>query len=376
MMRHKIYHNQEKVLKLYYNGSSPTWICEEYNIPESTFFYWLSKYPNGLHKSENYKDRLRNWPKMVSHTKKLEAENAFLKRTLVKNLSRKERMTIIDAEYGKESLHVQCEALDLPRGTYLNHRDRNKNNNAWFKKREAEYLELITKIFMESGKTYGFRKITAIMHRYNKPVSARYVRKVMVEAGLYNEISARIKDRLLVARHLREAANSAQDFNVRKINQVWVSDTSAILVNNRYYFVCVYIDLFSRKVLGWNLGRNNSSQLVKRTFLQAYKRRNSPKGLIIHTDNGACYTSFSFNQTLSKLGLTHSYSRVRVPHDNAVAESFFSILKREGIYLYGYPNSFRELKTHIKMFIEKYNSTRPHQHLDYLSPNEFEKKHQ
>ena len=140
--------------------------------------------------------------------------------------------------------------------------------------------------------------------------------------------------------------------------------------------MCVYIDLFSRKVLGWNLGRNNSSQLVKRTFLQAYKRRNSPKGLIIHTDNGACYTSFSFNQTLSKLGLTHSYSRVRVPHDNAVAESFFSILKREGIYLYGYPNSFRELKTHIKMFIEKYNSTRPHQHLDYLSPNEFEKKHQ
>ena len=89
----------------------------------------------------------------------------------------------------------------------------------------------------------------------------------------------------------------------------------------------------------------------------------------------ANYTSFSFAQALEKHGVDLSHSRPHVPHDNAVAETFFSTLKREGIFLDGYPKSLRDLTKRLGEYIEQYNSKRPHEHLDYLSPDEFEAKH-
>ena len=315
------------------------------------------------------------WDKLQAHTAKLEAELAFLQRTIVDNYTLRERMDIIDKEYGLDSIHVQCEALKVARGTYLNHRLHNKNDTAWFKRREAEYTEIITRIHEESGHVYGPKKITAIMHKQGKPVSDRYVRKLMIENGLSSVRSPFNKNYAYVSRHLREASHASQDFKVDRINQVWVSDTSAIYIHGRYYYICVYIDLFSRKVVGWGLGRSNSTQLVKRTFQKAFKARKNPKNLIIHTDNGMCYSSYSLNRLFQKLKLTHSYSRVGIPHDNAVAESFYNTLKREAIYLEGSPVSYRDLEKRISSYIDRYNTIRPHEHLNYDSPDDFEKKH-
>lgn len=73
-------------------------------------------------------------------------------------------------------------------------------------------------------------------------------------------------------------------------------------------------------------------------------------------------------------GVCHSYSRPRVPKDNAVAESFFSTLKHEGIFLNGYPKSLRELKLQVVEFIEQYNTKRPHEHPGQIAPDEYEKR--
>lgn len=346
-------------------------ICQEYRIAHSTLYKWINDYPKQVILDKTMPRY--STAKLFSHARKLEAELAFLKRTVIKDISLRERMRIIDEEYGKESLHVQCDALDINRSTYLNHKYRNKNEDTWFKKREAEYTELIADIYEQSGHVYGARKIAAIMRARGKSVSSKYVRKIMSESGFVSARSSTDKGYQLVARHLREAARSSQEFKVSGINQVWVSDTTAVSVHNRYYYICAYIDLFSRKVVGWGIGRNNSTQLAKRTFLKAYKDR-KPKSLTLHTDNGACYVSYSFNQTLLKCGVDHSYSRMHIPHDNAVAESFFNTLKREGIFLNGYPTSLRELREHIEVYIEKYNSIRPHEHLSYISPDEFERK--
>lgn len=346
-------------------------ICQEYHIPHSTLYLWIAEYPCEKVMIASSKKRLPTISKMLSHSKKLESEVSFLQRTVVKDLSLRERMAIIDAEYGKESLHVQCEALDVKRGTYLNHRYRNKNDDTWFKKREAKYTKLIIDIHEQSGHVYGARKIAAIMCRAGNTVSQKYVRKIMVENGLVSARSNLDRRYALITRHLRKAARSCQELKPDGVDQVWVSDTSSFFVNNHYYYICTYIDLFSRKVVGWGVGRNNSTQLTKRTFLKAYAHRN-PKALILHTDNGACYTSFSFNQALTKRAVSHSYSRPHIPQDNAVAESFFNTLKREGIFLNGYPKSYRELQENVGRFISKYNSERPHEHLGHISPNEFE----
>lgn len=140
-----------------------------------------------------------------------------------------------------------------------------------------------------------------------------------------------------------------------------------------FHIVPYISDLFSRKVVGWGIGRSNSTQLTKRTFLKAYQER-KPKALIVHTDNGQCYTSYSFGLALARRGVDLSHSRPHIPHDNAVAETFFSTLKREGLFLNGYPKSLRELKQYTEAYIQKYNQERPHEHLEYISPDEFERQ--
>lgn len=141
-----------------------------------------------------------------------------MQRTVVKDLSLRDRMAIIDAEYGKESLHVQCEALGVNRGTYLNHKYRNKNDDVWFKKREAKYTKLIIDIYEQSGQVYGVRKIAAIMCHRGDIVSQKYVRKIMTENGLASARSNQDKRYALIARHLRKAAHSSQNFKPDGIN--------------------------------------------------------------------------------------------------------------------------------------------------------------
>ncbi|MBR2766880.1 IS3 family transposase [Candidatus Saccharibacteria bacterium] len=365
--------NKELILELYYSGVSPVKLSEEYHIPQSTLFYWISKYPKEIVLNRP-RSSIKGLSRMMSHTKKIEEENSFLKRTVVAKIPLQERLAIIDDEYGKESLHVQCEALDVSRGTYLNHKNRNKNENAWFKLREAEYSAIISEIYEKSGHIYGAKKIAAIMKKQGKPVTYTYVRRLMAENGLISRWNTSNKDRIIASRSLAKASHASSDFNVTKINQVWVSDTSAIKVHDKFYYLCVYIDIYSRKVVGWKLGTNNSTQLVKKAFISAYKNRGNPKSLIIHTDNGACYSSYSFNKLLRKIKVSHSYSRARIPHDNAVAESFFNIMKREAIYLNTPLKSYNDLKRRISEFIVRYNSVRPHEHLNYDSPDKVEKQ--
>lgn len=374
-MKRKINLNKKyKILQLYYEGKSVDSLCDDYHIARSTLYKWIKDYPkDDLIRKRLKKEDLAIIPRMISHTKKVEAEIDFLHRTIVETVPLKERMKIIDAEYGKESLRTQCDALNVNRATYLNHRYRNKNEDAWFIKREAEYTELIYKIYEESGRVYGSRKIAAIMRKNGKSVSANYVRRIMIQNGLVSVRNSADKTHRIVARNMREVAHSSQEFKPDAPNQVWVSDVTAVCIHDHYYHICVFIDLFSRKVVGYSIGRNGSVQLVKRAFTKAYDDRR-PKSLIVHTDNGSIYTSYSFNRTLLGRKVHHSFSRPKVPHDNAVAESFFNTLKRESLLRDDYPRSFKELKERVIAYIEWYNSKRIHEYLNYTSPDVYEKE--
>lgn len=376
-MKRKINSNQKyKIIKLYYEGESAEALCRNYHIAHSTLYKWIADHPKeSMIRARLKKEKPVNVPYLMSHAKKLEAELEFLHRTVTNKIPLRERMKIIDDEYGKESLRVQCDALGVNRATYLNRKYRNKNEDAWFIKREARYTELIRKIYEESGHVYGARKITAIMQKKGYPTSEKYVRNLMAHAGLISARSTAHKAHLVVARRMREAAHSSQTFKPIAPNQVWVSDVTAVCVRGHYYFVCAYIDLFSRKVVGYRVGKSNSVQLVKRAFVKAFNDRHPDGQLIIHTDNACIYTSYSFNKTLREYNVEHSFSRPGTPHDNAVAETFFNTLKRESILRTDYPRSYRELNSRVDTFIEWYNSKRLHEHLRYTTPDAFEKSY-
>lgn len=161
-----------------------------------------------------------------------------------------------------------------------------------------------------------------------------------------------------------------QNFNVDQPNKVWVSDVTCYKFKETYFYICVFIDLFSRKVLALSVGKNNSTHLVKVAFSSAYQSR-KPKGLIIHTDRGTPYTSYSMQNLVRKSGVTQSYSNAGNPHDNAVVESFFASLKKEELYRSRY-KSEAELRESLNRYINFYNTARLHKFLKYKTPEQAE----
>lgn len=163
-----------------------------------------------------------------------------------------------------------------------------------------------------------------------------------------------------------------QRFSQDAPNLVWVSDITYLKADRKWYYLCVIIDLFSRKVVSWHLSGKADVSLVMTTFQKAYKSRNMPYGLMFHSDRGTQYTAFSFRQLLDSLNVVQSFSKKGYPFDNAVCECFFKYLKREETNQRTY-HTFKELHLSVFEYMEGfYNSRKPHGSLGYLTPNEME----
>ena len=156
------------------------------------------------------------------------------------------------------------------------------------------------------------------------------VRTLMRDMGL---VSIRQSAKKLYDDKSRKYKNYLnQVFDVSNPNEVWVSDVTYFKYGKNAYYICAIMDLFSRMVVGYKVGKTNSTQLVKSTFRIAYKKRQPNSNLIFHTDRGGNYRSKTMNDYLRLLNITHSFSRAYVPYDNSVMESFFSSFKREELY--------------------------------------------
>lgn len=162
-----------------------------------------------------------------------------------------------------------------------------------------------------------------------------------------------------------------QDFSAKRKNEIWVSDITYFKIKNYAIYLCVIIDLFSRRVVSYRVSRKCSTQLVTTTFRAAFRERNSPQGLTVHSDRGGQYISETFTALLQQCGVKQSFSKSRRPYDNAVAESFFAPFKKEEAYRRDYfsENDFRKS---VDEYIRFYNEVRPHQRLAYKAPAKFE----
>lgn len=163
-----------------------------------------------------------------------------------------------------------------------------------------------------------------------------------------------------------------QNFTTNEPNLVWVSDITYVKVNGGFYYICVIIDLFSRKVISYCISNKIDAKLVINTFNKAFSSRNCPQNLIFHSDRGSQYTSSEFRKLLDKYNVIQSFSAKGYPYDNAVAESFFKFLKAEELNRNTYYNK-QELALSVFQYIEGfYNSKRPHSANNMLSPNQKE----
>jgi putative transposase len=241
-------------------------------------------------------------------------------------------------------------------------------------KRSKENMQLkveIRALYAKSKKRSGSPKIADALKKSGKNISRKRVARLMQEDGLRSCI--RKKYRVTTnSRHTFPVAPNLLDrnFSVDRPNQVVVTDITYLRVNKCWMYLVVFIDLFSRMVVSWELSETLSHQFVVEAFHRALWKRKTPRGLMVHSDRGVQYACDAFRDALAKTGSIQSMSRKGNCWDNAVAESFFHLLKSElGETFNNKEIAYQELFQYIEI---DYNRHRTHSTLGYYSPVDFE----
>jgi putative transposase len=239
---------------------------------------------------------------------------------------------------------------------------------------EMEVRSAIQQIALEHRRRYGYRRITAELHRRGMPVNHKRVARIMREDNLLGMQPERFVVTTNSNHKLEIYLNLASRMKLTGINQLWVADITYIRLKAEFVYLAVILDGFSRKVVGWALDRTLAIRLTMGALEQAIEKRQPEPGLVHHSDRGLQYASAEYAAILEKRRMIPSMSRPANPFDNASCESFMKTLKREEIYANKY-DDLENLRVNIEEFVEQYyNRQRLHSALGYRSPEEFEQQ--
>jgi transposase InsO family protein len=235
----------------------------------------------------------------------------------------------------------------------------------------VEIRDQMQKIAVE-WPAYGYRRITAELRHHGYDVNYKRVLRMMREDNLLC-VRRRAFTVTTDSRHnLPVYPNRAAAMTPGAINQLWVADITYIRLRTEFIYLAVVLDAFSRRVIGWALGRTLEAGLTVAALRMALAERRPPPGLVHHSDRGVQYAAHSYTEMLEQHQAVISMSRRGNPYDNAACESFMKILKYEEVYRNEY-RDFEEARTRMREFLESvYNQKRLHSALGYLPPAEFE----
>ncbi len=361
---------QVKAVADYLDGIPVAQIAKDFGVSRGTIYTWLRK-----HKANGFIKTVPSQKEVISLKQKLAKIQGIV--SVLKavdctaNAPLHERLLAAESLYGKYSVYVLCDALNIARGTFYNHLFRNKRGNSTYAKKREEVRIQIQNVFDDNGRVFGARKIQAILSNRGYTISEKLVAELMRDMGLSSMRVTATKD---YDKRWRKEENRnilQRQFNVKAPNRVWVSDITYFKSNDLGYYICVIIDLFSRKVVSYRISQNNSTQLVTSTYKYAQACRKAEEGLIFHSDRGLQYLSHAFRKVLDLNHANQSLSAPGQPHDNAVAESFFASMKKEALYRKDCKYKTELLST-VKEYVRFYNNERPHTALGYKTPVQFE----
>lgn len=282
-------------------------------------------------------------------------------------------MSIVElVNLGKSALGVAgaCRLLGISRSSYYS-----QSNAKPKKTRRCRALTAqVVAVFDEHKGRYGAPRIFRALRGGGLRVSRKTVAAVMRENGRVARPRKRFKPMTTDSNHSGPIAPNLleQNFTTEQPNHTWVGDITCVKISDRWMYLAVFIDLFSRRVVGWATSVTPNAALVLRALDSAAALREPPPGLVVHTDRGTQYASAAFRHRLAKLGAKPSMSRKGNCYDNAVAESFFATLEfelRSHRQFYAKRDADLALGDYIDNY---YNRKRMHSTLDYLSPVEYE----
>jgi putative transposase len=219
--------------------------------------------------------------------------------------------------------------------------------------------------------------LTALLRREGRVVNHKRVLRLMREDNLLSLRRMRYVFTTDSRHNWPIYPNLARHVTLTGLNQLWVADITFIRLRSEFIYLAVVLDAYSRRVIGWDLGRTLHAELAIRALQMALSERNwKAEELIHHSDQGVQYASSDYTQILDQAEIQISMSRRGNPYDNARAERFMRTLKEEEVHGTEY-RDLEDARGRIGEFLEQvYNRQRLHSALRYLTPEEFEQASQ
>jgi len=306
-----------KLVGLYESGMRAQQICRTFSIPRSTLYYWLKKHKK-IKMDNGAAVTAKDYYLLEKKLRKVQTEYSILIECGCNaDSSRKEKLEAIARLDGKYTIHALCRTLNILRSTYYHYKLR-RPEQTLIEKEDEMYKPIIKDIFDSTKERVGAKKIQAIMRNQGYKTTSKRITRLMNEMGLV--CISRKKNKHYNHSPARKFRKNKlrREFTTDKPNKVWVSDITSINLNYEPHYLCAVIDLYSRKVIAYNVADNQETSLVMKTFMDAYKSRNPKEDLMFHSDQGLQYTSYVFRKRLRDLGVKQSFSEPGCPHECAV----------------------------------------------------------
>lgn len=243
------------------------------------------------------------------------------------------------------------------------------------KRKKASMKQKIQEIYEASHRIYGAPKISRILWKQGYRITEKTVGNYMREIGIRAKYVSPYTRTTISKEGIHDLKNILKrEFNPDKPDAVWCTDITYIYTHGEgFVYLTSIMDLYSRKIVSWELTRNMRAEHVLESVKKAKYIRNIQSPLVIHSDRGIQFTSKEYEEITAKMKC--SYSRKGNPWDNACIESFHALIKREWLkdkWLWNYNQAYWCIYEYIETF---YNTVRIHSHCNYESPNDYEKEY-
>lgn len=361
-----------KTIRHYEKGESIKALNQEFHISQSTLYQWRKEYCSI--KTPNHTYTPAEFDAISRRLQKLEHHMEIIRQTeYLSNIPLQKKLATLEELYHRPgnpfSVHELCDALDVARGTFYNHIF-HKADRSQYQEEQAQLMLKVKQVFDDSEQRFGAEKIRIVLAESGIRVGKKRISAIMQELGLCS-VWTDAKKQFKRKQQYAKQNLLKREFSAEHPNQIWVSDITYFKVKSYWVCLCIILDLYSRKVIGWRVSKHMSTHLVTATFKTTYQERGRPQNLTFHSDRGSQYVSKTLTGLFQQYGVKQSFSATARPLDNAVAETFFSSFKREEAYRKDY-TSEQHFRRSVEEYIWFYNEVRPHQTLNYKTPQAFE----
>ncbi|WJM69166.1 IS3 family transposase [Bacillus velezensis] len=348
---------KEQMVQLYLNGKPRKDIIREYDLTPSSLDKWVnqSQTSGSFKEKDNLSPEERELNKLRKEIKQLQMENDIFKAS---SADTRTKVNVVKNNQHKYSISAMCKVLQLPRSTY------------YYESKERATVDDMTSdvidIFQASRQNYGTRKIKVELKKRGHAVSRRRIGRIMQEQGLVSTYTvAQFKPHVKSCNESEQKNELNREFHQEEELTAIVSDLTYVRVDKKWHYVCVFVDLFNREIVGYSTGPNKDALLIYRAFSSI--KVDLRKIQLFHTDRGNEFKNKLIDDALKTFNIQRSLSMKGCPYDNAVAEATFKIIKTEFVKGQQF-DSLEELTRELHDYVHWFNHIRIHGTLGYVSP--------